>query len=155
MQQQQYLQSSFVSGNSTISHCICCFWRDQLEEKASYQEDFVKQEELTDVSICLVHSAQTLGRPPEMQQALEQPWHKAVHSLTPSQKPYLCLLFLLHLWDAGGEAQSTALTLSEHNLWDQVAKRAEQNWRAAIKAEQLEKAKFQRGARGVLTPTST
>lgn len=127
MQQQQYLQLSFVSGNSTISHCISASEEIQLEEKAFYQEDFVKQEELTDASICLVRSTQTLGRPPEIQQALEQPWHKAVHSLTLSQMLYLCLLFLLHLWDAGGEAQSTTLTPSEHNLWDHMAKKAEQN----------------------------
>jgi len=75
--------------------------------------------------------------------------------LTPSQMPFLCLLFLLHLWDAGGEAQSTARTLLEHNLRDQMAKRAKPNWRAAVKAEKLEKAKFQRGAWGVLMPTGT
>lgn len=46
MQQQQYLQLSFVSGSSTISHLHAPSQEIQLEGRVFYQEGFVKQKEL-------------------------------------------------------------------------------------------------------------
>lgn len=119
--QQQYLQLSFVPGNSIISRFICSSCRDPAGTGNALPRElheFWEQESLnSNISTCLADPIWPHISWKCHPSAAHHAWNNGCSHPTLMQEHHPTFSFLIHLWAPWIEAPRTVTTVSNHDLW--------------------------------------